>query len=218
MAGFKPFETIIKLGAKAKLEDIKGICYFKNSEWIQNEREVFNVTELPFPNRSHFYKNSNKYRYVNMKPCAIVKASYSCPNNCNYCFSTLLNGGKYICREPENVVEEIKNIDCDSIWLVDDTFYVDKNKLERFIELIEQQNIKKNYALYFRVDFIANNPELMQRLANIGVKMCAVGLEVIDDEVLEKYNKKTNVNIMLQAIEVLKSVRHYLYWAIYDRH
>ena len=139
-----------------------------------------------------------------MKPCAIVKTSYSCPHNCNYCFSTLLNGGKYACREPQNVVEELKNINCENIWIVDDTFYVDKNKLDEFIKLVKEENLNKKFSLYFRADFIANNPEYMKKLSEIGVVMCAVGLEVIDDEVLEKYNKKSSVNIILRALDVLK--------------
>ena len=44
----------------------------------------------------------------------------------------------------------------------------------------------------------------MKRLSEIGVTICAVGLEVIDDEVLEKYNKKSSVNIILRALEILK--------------
>ena len=139
-----------------------------------------------------------------MKPCAILKASYSCPHHCNYCFSTLLNGGRYLCREPENVVEEIRTIPCDDIWIVDDTFYVDLNKLDRFIELVKKENLKKNYSLYFRADFIAAHPEHMRRLSEIGVSMCAVGLEVIDDEVLEKYEKGSSVDIILNALGVLK--------------
>jgi radical SAM superfamily enzyme YgiQ (UPF0313 family) len=87
---------------------------------------------------------------------------------------------------------------------VDDTFYVDTKKLERFIELVKREHIKKKFSLYFRADFIASHPEYMKRLADIGVTMCAVGLEVIDDEILEKYNKKSSVNIILRALEVLK--------------
>ena len=47
----------------------------------------------------------------------------------------------------------------------------------------------------------------MKRLAEIGVTMCAVGLEVIDDEILNKYNKKTNVHIIQRALEVLKEAK-----------
>ena len=201
--GFKPFETIIK-SKKVNYKNIKGICYKKRSKWYKNEKEIFNVAELPFPDRTHFYNNIKKYKYVTMKSCAILKTSYSCPCNCNYCFSTLLNGGKYLCREPKNVVEEIKQINCDNIWIVDDTFYVNKKKLDEFINLIKEEKINKNYSLYFRADFIANNPDYMKKLSEIGVKMCAVGLEVIDDEILEKYNKGSSVNLILKALEVLK--------------
>lgn len=203
--GYKPFEKIITSGNSIDYENMKGICYYKDDKWIKNEREVFDINTLPFPDRTHFYKNIKKYKYVTMNSCAILKTSYSCPHNCNYCFSTLLNGGKYICREPKNVVEEIKNINCDNIWIVDDTFYVDTKKLDEFIELIKAEKINKKYSLYFRADFIASHPEYMKKLADIGVSMCAVGLEVIDDEVLEKYNKKSSVNIILKAVEVLKS-------------
>ena len=44
----------------------------------------------------------------------------------------------------------------------------------------------------------------MKRLAEIGVSMCAVGLEVIDDGVLEKYQKGSSVDIILNALRVLK--------------
>lgn len=202
--GFGPFEQILKAEGRPDLTSIKGICYQKDGEWIHNEREAFDIASLPFPDRTHLYKNIRKYKYVTMKSCAILKTSYSCPHHCNYCFSTLLNGGQYLCRDPKNVVEEIKEIQCENIWIVDDTFYVDKKKLDAFIKGIKEEKIKKKFSLYFRADFIAANPDYMQKLSEIGVTMCAVGLEVIDDEVLEKYNKKSSVNIILRALEVLK--------------
>ncbi len=201
--GFQPFETIIA-DREAELENIKGISYYRSGVWHKNDREQFNIDDLPFPDREHMYRNRKRYKYVTARPCAILKASYSCPHHCNYCFSTLLNGGRYLCREPENVVEEIKTIDCDNIWIVDDTFYVDTKKLDRFIEAIKKENIQKNFFLYFRADFIAGHPEYMKKLSEIGVSMCAVGLEVIDDEVLKKYEKDSSVDIILNAIRILK--------------
>lgn len=201
--GFQPFETIIADG-DADYRSIKGICYYRGGTWHKNDREMFHIADLPFPDREHLYRNLKRYKYVTMKPCATLKASYSCPHHCNYCFSTLLNGGQYLCREPENVVEEIKTIDCDDIWIVDDTFYVDLKKLDKFIELLKKEKIKKNFSLYFRADFIAGHPEYMKKLSEVGVSMCAVGLEVIDDEVLKKYEKDSSVDIILNAIRILK--------------
>lgn len=201
--GFTAFETIIREGINVDLSAIKGIDYQKDGVWYSNERTVFNANELPFPDRTHFNKYKRKYKYVTMRPCAIIKTAYSCPCNCNYCFSTLLNGGKYMCREPENVIEELKQIECNDIWIVDDTFYVNTEKLDRFIELVKENNIKKNFSLYYRADFIASHPEHMKKLAEIGVSMCAVGLEVIDDEILKKYNKNSSVHIINNALKVL---------------
>lgn len=201
--GFQPFETLIT-HPDGDYRDIKGICYYRQGTWHKNGREQFRIEDLPFPDREHLYRNMKRYKYVTMKPCAILKASYSCPHGCNYCFSTLLNGGRYVCRDPENVVEEIKGIRCRDIWIVDDTFYVDPQKLDRFIELVKKEGINKRYSLYFRADFIAGHPEHMRRLSEIGVSMCAVGLEVIDDEVLEKYEKGSSVDIILNALRVLK--------------
>lgn len=205
--GFNAFENIIKNDKLIEFDDINGIYYFKDSRWIKNERDVFDVSKLPFPDRQHFYRHISEYRYISMKPCAILKASYSCPHKCNYCFATLLCNGKYTYREPYDVVEEIKSIDCENIWIVDDVFYVRREKLEEFIKLIKINDIKKNYALYYRADFIANNPDLMQKLSEIGVKMCSVGLEVIDDEVLGKYEKNSSVNLIIKAIEVLQNCK-----------
>lgn len=201
--GFQPFEAIIS-EQPADYRNIKGICYYDGNEWHKNDREIFRIADLPFPDREHLYRNLKRYKYVTAKPLAILKASYSCPHHCNYCFSTLLNGGRYLCREPENVVEEIKMINCDNIWIVDDTFYVDVKKLDRFIDLIKKEKIKKKFFLYFRADFIAGHPEYMKKLSEIGVSMCAVGLEVIDDEVLKKYEKDSSVDIILSAIHILK--------------
>ena len=201
--GFRPFETLIS-HPDTDYRDIKGLCYYRQGAWHKNDREQFRIADLPFPDREHLYRNMKRYKYVTMKPCAILKASYSCPHRCNYCFSTLLNGGRYVCRDPENVVEEIKGIRCSDIWIVDDTFYVDTEKLDRFIELVKKEGINKKYSLYFRADFIAGHPEHMRRLSEIGVSMCAVGLEVIDDEVLEKYEKGSSVDIILNALRVLK--------------
>ena len=202
--GFSAFETILASDGRYDLSAIKGIDYCKDGKWYSNERTGFDANALPFPDRTHFYKYKRKYKYVTMRPCAIIKTAYSCPCNCNYCFSTLLNGGKYMCREPENVVEELKQIECNDIWIVDDTFYVDTKKLDRFIDLVRQENIHKNFSLYFRADFIASHPEHMKKLAEIGVSMCAVGLEVIDDEILKKYNKNSSVHIINSALRVLK--------------
>ena len=50
--GFKAFETIIS--GETDYSNIKGINYYKNNKWHRNEREIFDINSLPFPDRTHF--------------------------------------------------------------------------------------------------------------------------------------------------------------------
>ena len=44
------------------LEDIAGICYRKDGEWVVNPKVVETPADLPIPDRTHFYKNMKHFR------------------------------------------------------------------------------------------------------------------------------------------------------------
>ena len=48
----------------------------------------------------------------------------------------------------KDVVEEIKNIDSDNIYIVDDDFLFNQKRLYEFIRLIRENNINKKYICY----------------------------------------------------------------------
>ena len=205
--GVQPFRNIIKKlrDHLDDFKDISGICYKDKSDcWIYNEFEPINPDLIPIPDRTFFYKNKQHFKYINYKPCAVLKASYSCPHNCNFCYCTKLNGGKYVYRSVEKVVEEIEGIDCEYIWIIDDTFYVDKEKIYKFIKLIREKKIDKKYMIYYRADFVAGNEEIMAELRRIGVIIVLVGLEAFDDAVLGSYNKGSTLQINTRCLEVLE--------------
>ena len=58
-----------------------------------------------------------------------------------------MNCGKYVCRDIEDVVNEIKDIKSDNIYIVDDDFLFDIERLNRFISLIKENKINKKYIL-----------------------------------------------------------------------
>lgn len=203
--GYEPFRKLVgSIGKPGLLPGIKGICY-RNIEdlWFFNEREIFDPKDLPIPDRGHFYRHKHSFNYLLYGSCAVVKSAYGCPYNCSFCYCCLLNGGEYLTRDMEEVVEEIRGIDCDLIWIVDDTFTVGRERVLKFVELIRAHGIKKRFILYGRSDFISENEDIIAELADIGVTSFIVGLEAVDNTRLDDYNKCATVENNQRCVEIL---------------
>ena len=184
-------------------EKIDGICYRVEGEWHENPASPFDISKLPLPDRSYFYRHADRYRYLELQPCAHVRTAYSCPFDCSFCYRKSLNCGRYTSRDIGEVVEEIKNIKCRNIYIIDDDFLIDRKRIEEFIHLIRKNNIVKRYVCYGRADFIAENPDLMRELKKIGFYYILTGLEASDESYLKKYNKKTTGGNNEKAVKIL---------------
>jgi radical SAM superfamily enzyme YgiQ (UPF0313 family) len=182
--------------------DIEGICYKEKDNWIENKGCIFDIKDLPRPDRTYFYAHKDRYRYLELLPCAHVRTSYSCPNACTFCYRHHLNGGIYTARDIKDVVDEIKDINCENIYIIDDDFLVDPKRIRQFIDLIKENNIHKKYVCYGRADFIVHNEELIKELKEIGFYYILVGLEAIEEKYLENYNKRSHVDYNALAVEI----------------
>lgn len=203
-----PFRRLLHLIAddavsEPALQATAGICYRTGAAWAVTQPVSIDPNELPIPDRSHFNQHKHLYRYLGYSPCAIVKTAFSCPYHCNFCYCRQINHGQYVERDMELVVAEIKGIDCDNIHIVDDTFLIDRKRVMQFAELIEANDIHKNFILYSRADFVVNNPDIIQALARIGVRGVIVGLEAIDDTTLSNYGKQSSQDINETCVRVL---------------
>jgi len=203
--GYGPFSKIIDyLDSPEQIAHIRGICFRNNADsWVFNEREIFCPKDMPIPDRRHFYKYKKQFNYLLEGSCAVVKTAYGCPHNCSFCYCCLLNGGRYMLRDMEEVADEIYGIDCNLIWIVDDTFTVDRERILKFTELIRARGIKKRFILYGRSDFISENEDVIEKLAEAGVVDFIVGLEAVSDTELQDYNKCATVENNKRCVEIL---------------
>ncbi|GHU74395.1 B12-binding domain-containing radical SAM protein [Clostridia bacterium] len=187
-------------------EEITGICYKKEGVWVKNAAEPFDIKRLPLPDRSYFYSHLSNYRYLELLPCAHLRTAYSCAYDCNFCYRSTLNCGKYVTRDIEDVVSEIENIECENIFIIDDDFLISPKRIEKFTTLVKKRGIKKKYVCYGRVDFIINNKELVRGLKEIGFYYILAGLEAIDDKRLDNYNKHTNTDANIECVDFLNDI------------
>ncbi|WP_017416326.1 B12-binding domain-containing radical SAM protein [Clostridium tunisiense] len=156
------------------------------------------------PDRKSVSRYRNRYYYMFHNPCALIKTSYGCPYKCSFCFCRNITDGKYFARDLEDIVCELKDIEEEEVYIVDDDFLFNKERLLKFAEILKAHGIKKKFLVYGRSDFIAENQQVIEKLSEVGLRACIVGLESSSEEELIKYNKKSEVKLNERAVEVLQ--------------
>jgi radical SAM superfamily enzyme YgiQ (UPF0313 family) len=170
--------------------------------FMLNEGKPLDPDQLPSPERILLQKQPEKYFYLYHKPCALLKTSYSCPHQCNFCFCTKMNLGVYRERSLQLVMEEIRDINVKTIFIIDDNFLVSRKRVEEFCTLITKEKIRKKWIIYGRVDFIAGNEDLIAALVRLGLVAIISGLEAIDDTDLKQMNKQQQKQQIERAITI----------------
>ncbi len=149
---------------------------------------------LPIPKRVLFERNPSRYRYLHYRKCAVVKSSFGCPGQCSFCFCRQMNGGKYTVRDLDTVIAEIAGIEAaETIFIVDDNFLVNRARVLEFCDKLQASGINKQFIVYGTASFIADNPTIMARLREIGLRSVIVGFEFISDNALHEVAKSTSV-------------------------
>ncbi|MFZ7101462.1 MAG: B12-binding domain-containing radical SAM protein [Peptococcaceae bacterium] len=199
------FRNILRsINGAGDLTKVLNICYRRNGHWHRNSAGSFDPELLPLPDRRHLKENGRYFRYFGKERCALVKTAWGCAYNCNFCYCAQLNGGRYSVRSLEKVIQEIKTLPEKKIFIIDDDFLTDGERVRRFCALIEEAGIVKNFSIYGRADLICKYRELLPGLKKAGIREIIVGLEALDDQVLAGFNKQSTTEVNLQAVDYLK--------------
>lgn len=183
----------------------------KINEGLNNLGPKINSFNYKYPDRNSVSKYRKYYYYMFHNPCALIKTSFGCPYNCSFCFCKEITGGRYFSRDMEDVINELEIIKEEEIYIVDDDFLFDRDKLKKFIDLIRSRNINKKFLVYGRADFISENADIIAELKNIGLQAVIVGIESVRAKDLQTYNKKTTKEINEKCIKILKALDVELY-------
>jgi hopanoid C-3 methylase len=157
----------------------------------------------PFPDRSLTARYREKYFYIFHDRVALIKTSFGCPYSCSFCFCRSITQDHYHERPLEDIIKELTTIREKDIYIVDDDFLSSRARVLYFIAANRSAGLDKHYLLYGRADFIAQNPDVMQEFAAIGLKTVIVGFESFSDKELSQYNKNIDADTNQKAMRVL---------------
>ncbi len=170
----------------------------------QEEKYMPDPDSLPLPRRDLAARYQYKYYYLFHQPVATIKTTWGCCYKCDFCFTWKITNGIPYSRSPESIIDELLQIDKKEIYIVDDTFLYNTEKLSKFLDLLRINNINKNFLVYGCSDYIAKNSEMIKYFSELGLKAVLVGLEATTNNELKLLDKHCTLEQNIKAIEVLR--------------
>lgn len=193
--------------------EIKNIlnCWIKQgSQIIKNDVRplIENLDSLSFPDRHIYYR---KYPFMNRSQKIFI-AGRGCPYKCTYCFNESLQNlymdkGKYVrLRSVKNVISEIeethKRYGIRTVYMIDDTFILNKAWLFEFLETYKQK-IDLPFICLVRADLI--NEEIVKRLKSANCHSVFFGIESGDEALRNSIlNKKITDQQIINTAALFK--------------
>lgn len=163
------------------------------------QRDTFNNEEysLRFPKREYGFSLPKKVDYI--------ITSRGCPYACRFC-STYQSHGRKLTRFRNifNVIDEIeyliKERNIDGLFIYDDNFIIDKQRIELFANEMKRRKIYIPFKIWARVDTV-DYPTL-RILKDIGLTIISFGMESGSNKVLKYYNKNISKEQCIEAIKM----------------
>lgn len=196
-------ELVEHLEGKRAVEDILGLTYRAESgEVVRNaDRPLLaSLDDLPWPDMSLVVGGEK------ISPTPLL-ASRGCPFNCEFCSVVLMFGRKVRVVEPVEIVKEIKRLQPRKLFFYDDNFLISKRRGKELLALMARERINVPFFAQIRVDSVCKNgrvdSELLDLLWNAGCRIVYLGLESINPETLQEYNKESSIDDMAGGLAAL---------------
>jgi anaerobic magnesium-protoporphyrin IX monomethyl ester cyclase len=196
------------------LQNVYGIMY-KDEEGniitTEPRKPIDNIDMLSYPAwdllpLENYFKNA-KHRYC------VISTVRGCPYNCTFCCKTFLNyKTRYRCAESiiDELVEFNNRYNISRFYFFDDLSMVYKANLIKFCQLkMESPLAAMPWTISGRLSTF--DDELASALKAANVSDIGFGIESLDQDVLDLYNKNLEVEQIHKAIEICE--KHQLSYA-----
>lgn len=172
--------------------------------WLGADRQLISGQGLLPPDRGSTARYRPKYYYMFHNPCALIKTSYGCPYDCRFCFCREITGGVYSARPIPEVIEELKTIPEEEVYIVDDDFLVSKDRVLAFCDALDAAGLRKKFLIYGRADFVARHEPVIARFKQSGLRAVIIGLESVRAQDLKAYSKGSSLRENEAAAAILR--------------
>jgi anaerobic magnesium-protoporphyrin IX monomethyl ester cyclase len=205
--------TMKELTQKDSPRDVLGLSFKEDGKVVHNEDRplIDDLDVLPFPAR---YLRRHKYEdhmpIDGERERDVISMSRGCWGQCIFCCEPSMSRGHQRFRSPENVMEELLEIESFHkgrplyIFVTDPNFMGSPTRVDRLCDLLRQHELNVRFSVLVRVDSIVRNPELTKKMCETGILSYEMGIESPKTEDLRDTHKGITLEMQEKAVAILR--------------
>ncbi len=198
-----------------KIHEVLGIFYRKNDKIIHTPHRplIENLDSLPYPAYHLVERNLKRYHFTMMAgrntQYMILEGARGCEHQCSFCTQWNHWGSRWRTKSAKRIADEIQYLNETYggvfLWFTDDHMNIRRRGKPLYDEL-RPRRCKDDVMLFFqsRTDDIAQQPELVAKLREVGTYWILCGVETDSQEVLKEYKKGIKTEDAYRTIEILR--------------
>lgn len=198
-------DLLDNLEKKSNLSKVKGICFIKDSKYVQTppQKRIQKLDEHPYPAYELF--DIKKYvDYVKMtERCWELCTSRGCYGQCVFCKRVF--GNKISMKSASYIVQEMENFsvkfNINRFNFVDDNFLNSEKQILAFYKALKESNMDFKWRFQGRADRLT--PDLSKKLVEVGLFDVSFGIESGSPIILKEMNKMINIETAKENLNCL---------------
>ncbi len=193
------------LDGKDRIEDIPSLSYKQGKQFVHNPRgKTLDLSELKLPIRD---KRRLTWGYhILYSKIELIETSRGCTRGCNFCSMRHMYGRSFRTYPIERVLADLDDIYYKRrtrwVFIVDDNMVLNPKRVIALCDAIIARDYKKlNLVVQADCISMAQNEEMVGKMAQAGVKSVFLGIENASKKNLESAGKGNIVNASRKAVE-----------------
>lgn len=210
--GDESISKIVNAIEREEIPDFPGVVYQENGKVIQTGEPEVPTQIDTIPNRYLLHDFKKMAGHSTLWPQ--VHASRSCPHNCDYCALVAAFGRKVRVRSVESVLEDIRQAIAffeeghhrmaSILWITDDNFFANREWAVEVLNAIIDSDIDYSFTIQARYE-VGFDDEMLELLKKAGFSELSMGIEFLEDEAFENYNKKSTYDEIVRSVKNIQS-------------
>lgn len=133
--------------------------------------------------------------------CTPILSSIGCGNNCEFCCTAAVYGGRYHLRQIEYVIADLRAARARGRWMgfVDSNIYADREYLRRLCAAVSAAKLDVHWGAEGTID-IGRDPETLRAMKRAGCVLLFVGLETPNQASLDSVGKPYSAEGQSEAV------------------